>query len=80
MPYGLASAGLSQENQAVQEMGHAAEQEQERDIHNKQAQAANKAGNQQMGASVGAAIGTAILPGVGTIIGGALGGILGGAF
>lgn len=50
---GLTGAGMQQKNEAMQILGNAADQEQQRSIANKQAEAARKQGNQQLGATVG---------------------------
>ena len=80
---GLVSAGLGEQDQAAQILGNAAEQEQQRNLGNKQARQAAKAGNVQLGATGGAMAGMyygASLGPWGALIGGAIGAVAGGLF
>ncbi len=84
---GLAGAGFEQQNQALGILGSAAEDETRRNIANKQANQARKAGNAQLGATLGAAGGMALGMQMGAVggpmgamVGGLIGGIAGGLF
>jgi hypothetical protein len=77
---GLVSAGLTQQADAQQILGNAADQEQERLISNKRMESARKAGNKQLGASAGAMIGFQVGGPVGALVGGIGGLIAGGLF
>jgi hypothetical protein len=70
----LLSQGQGQQQQAVQEMGEAAQQEQQRNVFNQQQEVSRKAGNAQLGATAGALVGSALGP-LGSMIGGVLGGV-----
>lgn len=77
---GLAGVGQQQQRQAVDMLGAAAEQEQSRNIANRQLEQQRKAGNVQLGAAGGAAAGFAVGGPVGAVIGSIGGAILGGLF
>lgn len=84
---GLVGFGQDQQQQAVQLLGRAAEQENDRNLANEQLERQRKAGNQQLGATVGTlggfAAGASYGAGAGpwgAVIGGLIGAIAGGAF
>ncbi len=74
---GLAGMGMQQQKEATDMLGKAADEEQRRNIANKQAEQQRKTTNMTTGATTGAMIGTQIMPGWGTVIGGAIGAIAG---
>lgn len=81
----LASLGQSQMQQATQDLGQAANEENKRNMENKQIKAAAKQGNQSLGATVGAlggfALGAQAGAGggpYGALIGGVIGAVAGG--
>lgn len=74
---GLAGIGLGHKQQAMDAAGQAARSETERDIANKQANTARKAGNAQLGSTLGALGGMALGAQYGAI-GGPLGSLIGG--
>lgn len=73
----LASLGQDQKQEAVNMLGKAADEESQRNAHNKVMAAQAKAGGQQFGATAGALAGSYFGP-WGTVIGGAVGAIAGG--
>jgi hypothetical protein len=75
---GLIGVGAQQKAGAMDILGKAAEQENERNIFNKQQKAQAKAGNAQTGATLGATAGMVAFGPVGALFGGLAGGILGG--
>lgn len=87
---GLVGFGQDQQQQAVQLLGRAAEQENDRNLANEQLERQRKAGNQQLGATVGtlggfaagasygASYGASAGP-WGAVLGGIIGAIAGGA-
>jgi hypothetical protein len=77
---GLAAAGNTNLGQAQQLLGSAAEQEQSRNIGDKQMEQQRKAGNTQLGAAGGAMLGFQVGGPVGAVIGGVLGAVGGGLF
>lgn len=85
MAYGLGAAGLTgvglqQKQDAIRIMGEAADQEQQRNIHNEQVRAQRKAGNQQLGATLGSMAGMymgASYGSAGGPIGAAIGAVVG---
>lgn len=80
---GLVSAGMGQQQQAADMLARAADQEQERNLGNRQREAQRKAGNVQLGATAGAAAGAyygASAGPWGALIGGVVGAIGGGLF
>lgn len=80
---GLAAAGNTNLGQAQQLLGSAAEQEQSRNIGDKQMEQQRKQGNTALGAAGGAALGAkfgASMGPVGILIGGALGAVAGSLF
>ena len=77
---GLTGFGLDQKQDAMETLGKVADQEQERNIANKQIKAQTKAGNVQLGAMGGAMAGFAVGGPIGGMIGGVLGAVGGGLF
>lgn len=77
---GLAGAGLQQQGQALDMLGSAAEQEQQRNLQNQQLDQQRKAGNTQLGGTAGAMAGFAVGGPVGAMVGGLLGSIGGSLF
>lgn len=73
----LASLGQDQKRESVEMLGKAADEESQRNAHNKVMAAQAKAGNQQFGATAGALAGSSFGP-WGAVIGGALGAVAGG--
>lgn len=73
----LASLGQDQKRESVDMLGKAADEESQRNAHNKAMAAQAKAGGQQFGATAGALAGSYFGP-WGTVIGGAVGAIAGG--
>lgn len=84
---GLAGAAIGQQQQAMELMGRAADQEQSRILGNEQLERERKAGNQQLGSTlgglagwaVGAQYGSAAGP-WGAALGGLVGAVAGGLF
>ena len=76
---GLIGVGAQQQGEALDLIGQAADQENQRNIANKQQKAQTKATNAQTGATLGATAGMAFGP-IGAVVGGIAGGILGGLF
>lgn len=74
----LASMGATEQQQGTQLLGKAADEEAQRNAKNTEIKAANKAGNQQLGATVGALGGFAAGAQIGAI-GGPMGALIGGA-
>ena len=72
---GLAAAGNTNLGQAQELLGKAADQEQARNIGDKQMEQQRKAGNTQLGVMGGAAAGFAYGGPVGAVIGGVLGAV-----
>lgn len=77
---GLAAAGNKDLGDAQELLGKAAEQEQTRDIGDKQMEQQRKAGNTQLGVMGGAAAGFVYGGPVGALIGGVLGAVGGSLF
>ena len=80
---GLAAAGNTNLGQAQQLLGNAADQEQQRNIGDKQMEQQRKQGNTTLGAAGGAILGAkfgASLGPIGVLIGGALGAVAGSLF
>ena len=75
----LISMGQGTQQAGMQTLAASAEQEQQREIANKQQKQANKAGMAQLGSTVGAVAGFAVGGPSGSMSGGALGGIAAGA-
>jgi uncharacterized protein YcfJ len=83
----LVTAGQDQLGEATKGLKEAADEEAQRNAHNKENEAARKAGNQQLGGTLGAVGGMAIgaqygsaLGPWGALIGGAVGALAGGLF
>lgn len=74
---GLAGFGMSQKNDAMQALGNAADQEQQRKLSGERAEATRKAGNAQLGGTLGAMGGMALGASYGAV-GGPLGSLIGG--
>ena len=74
----LASLGEGQKQEAVTMLGKAADEEAQRNAHNKVMAAQAKAGGQQFGATAGALAGFQVGGPWGALIGGALGAVAGG--
>ena len=77
---GLVGVGLSQKQQALDALGKAADEEQERELAWKRREAGRKQANQQLGATAGAMIGMqygSSLGPWGAVIGGAAGALAG---
>lgn len=84
---GLTGFGLDQRNDAMAALGKVADQEQERNMANKQIKAQTKAGNVQLGSTLGALGGFAagaqmgsVGGPIGALVGGVLGSVAGGLF
>ena len=77
----LVNAGLGQKREATQLLAKAADDESRRNAQNKQMEAQEKAGRQQLGGTLGALAGAqygAALGPWGALLGGALGAVAGG--
>lgn len=84
MAYGigasLANYGSGQGSDAMQQLGQAAQAEEQRNLTNKQLESERKAGNAQLGATGGALAGFAMGGPWGAVAGGAIGMLAGGLF
>src|SRR5258705_517248 len=74
----LASLGQDQKRESVDMLGKAADEETQRNAHNKVMAAQAKAGGQQFGATAGALAGGQFFGPWGAVVGGAIGAIAGG--